>query len=109
MNDDAAYILDMLNMQLYSLEEEMKNDRIRRDKFDKFSYSAWAIQETLDAIHQYGSYHYITVSVIINIMKEQEVAYNKYFNTNPIKQARYGHALWTIDYLLKLTGGFIYE
>lgn len=109
MNDDASYILDLLAMQRDSLKRALLDKRIRREKFDRFSYSAWAIQETLDAVEQYGSYHYITVSVIVNILQNQERDYCRYYEYNNDKQQRYGYALDTISQVLKITGGYLYD
>lgn len=109
MTDDAEYILDLFRVQLNSFAAELVNTNIRRERFDKFSYSSWAIQETVNAISDYEKFGYVSVSVIRSILKEQQRSYEMWYNSNMERHIRYKYALETVEYLLRLTGGYCYE
>lgn len=109
MNDDAMYVIDLLNIQRDVLRKALTDKQIRRDKFDRFSYSAWVIEETLETIAQYGSKQYISVGVIRELLKEQARDYDKYCKSNKDNTIRYQSAVDMTEYLLQLTGGFINE
>ena len=107
MSEDAIYFLDLFKLQLGSLREELLDPRIRPDKFDRFSYSAWAIEETIKAINDIRGY--VSVGLIRYVLHEQMDAYHEYYSNNFKTQERYMHAFDTVEYLFNLTGGYIHE
>lgn len=107
MSNDAIWVMDLFQMQLGAIRTELKDKKIKRDKFDKFSYSSWAICETLRCIGDYTGY--ISVGLIREILKMQLYDYEKYYNDNPEKHLRYKYAAEMIESLLNLTGGYIYD
>lgn len=101
VSKDAMWILDLLQMQIVSLRTEMDNKRIRRDRFDKFTYQDWAITETLLAIGDYSGF--VDACLIKEILRMQLEDYNKYYNSNRDMHIKYKYAAEMIEYLLILT------
>ena len=107
MNNDAKWVIEMFQLQLAVLRKELSNPRIKRDKFDKYSYSSWAIVETLLAIDDYSGY--VTVGLIREILTMQLSDYDSYYRRNPDKHLKYKYAHDMIENLLELVGGWIYD
>ena len=107
MTSDAIYLYDMFRMQYDFFKTGLLDKGLRRDKIDRYSYSSWAIKETLDVIDTLDDL--VTVGVIRNVLREQMTMYDQYYSRNPNNQMRYKHALNAVKYLFKLTGGFVYE
>lgn len=107
MTGDALYLRDMFKMQYDFFKTGMLDKGLRRDKFDRYSYSSWAIKETLDAIDAYCGY--VSVQTLREILREQIGIYDMYYRSNENTQERYKHALNAVKYLYKLTEGYIYE
>ena len=107
MSDDAAWLLDLFKMQLEVLKDEMLDDRMRKDRLDKLSYSSWAISETLLAVDEYSEYGYICVSVIREVLNMQYYDYKSYYERNKERHIRYKYASEIIKNLLNLTEGYV--
>lgn len=107
MTGDALYLFDLFKMQYDFFKTGMLDKGLRRDKFDRYSYSSWAINDTLEAIKAYDGM--VSVSVIREILREQISMYDMYYRANKKTQERYKHALNAVNYLYKLTGGYCYE
>lgn len=107
MSNDALWLIELFKIQSDILKTELSNPRIRREKFDKFSYSAWAISETLLIIGDYSGY--VGVGFIREVLKMQIYDYEKYYNDNQERHIRYMYAADMIQKLLDLTGGYIYD
>lgn len=101
------WLMELLQMQLEALKDALTNVRLRRDRFDKFSYSSWAITETLLAIDDYSGY--VCVGTIREILTMQLHDYKSYYNRNKEKNIKYMYAAEIIEYLLTLTEGYIYD
>lgn len=109
MTNDALYLIDLFSMQRDIIKTDLRDKRIRRDKFDRYSYRAWAIQETLDAIAEYDE-GILSVCVIRNILKYQMEEYDKWYRENKTNNEKFLHAFNIVKELYKLTGGWmIYE
>lgn len=104
MTKNALWIVDLLQMQIASLRIELENKRVHPKKFDKFSYGAWAITETLLAIGDYSGC--VDADIIRDILKMQHEDYTNYYNTNPERHIKYKYALEMIEYLFFLTEGY---
>lgn len=107
MTGDALYLVDLFKMQYDFFKSGMLDKGLRRDKFDRYSYSSWAINDTIEAIKTYDGM--VCVSVIREILREQISIYEMYYRSNEKTQERYKHALNAVNYLYKLTGGYCYE
>lgn len=107
MTSDAMYLIDIFRMQLESLKWQLTDPRIRKERFDKFSYSAWAIQETLDAIDEYDD-GCLTVSVIYNILAFQREEYDRYYRRNKTIHYKYKHARNIASELLNMASEYLY-
>ncbi len=107
MNNDAKWIIEIFQLQLAALRKELSNPKIRRDKFDKYSYSSWAIVETLLAIDDYSGY--VTVGLIREILTLQLLDYESYYNRNKERHIKYKYAHDMIENLLELIGGWNYD
>lgn len=107
MTNDAKWIIEIFQLQIASLRKELTNPRLRPDKFDKYSYSSWAVVETLLAIDDYSGY--ITVGTIKEILDMQLVDYEHYYNSNKELHIKYKYARDMIQNLLELIGGWIYD
>lgn len=107
MSNDAIWLVDLINMELASLKTSMDNPRIKRETFDKFSYSSWAILETLKAIHDYPKY--VDKFVIAEILEVQLDLYIRFSNTGKAGCKKFSYAADMIEELMKLTGGYIYD
>lgn len=107
MTGDALYLTDMFKMQYDFFKSGMLDKNLRRDKFDRYSYSSWAIKETLDAINAWDGY--LCVQTIREILREQIGMYEMFYHANENTQERYKHALNAVKYLYKLTEGYCYE
>ena len=105
MNNDAMWIIEVFQMQLGALRNELENKRLKRDKFDKYSYGAWAITETFLAIDDYSGY--VTVGLIREILQMQLIDYTCYYKNNKERHIRYKYAAEMIENLMELTGGWV--
>ena len=105
MSDDAAWLLDLFKIQLEVLKTEMLDGRMRKDRLDKLSYSAWAINETLLAVNEYSGY--VCVSLIREVLNMQYYDYKSYYERNKERHIRYKYASEIIKNLLNLTEGYI--
>lgn len=109
MSEDALWLVDLFQMQLGSLRGELSDPRIRRDKFDKFSYSAWAITETMLSIDDYSGF--VEASTIREILKMQFHDYTNYYINSRNKELsiKYKYAADMVEYLYTLTEGYVYD
>lgn len=107
MTDNAIWILDLIQMQRLSFRKQMFNERITKQRFDKYSYCSWSLDETIRAIGDYTGY--VTVGIIREILKMQLDDYTKYYNSNTIMHEKYSYAADTIEQVLKLTEGYVYN
>lgn len=107
MSDDAIWLVDLINMELASLRTSMNNPKIKRETFDKLSYSSWAVLETLKAIHDYPKY--IDKFVIAEILEIQLDYYIRFSNREKESCKKFAYAADMIEELMKLTGGYIYD
>lgn len=101
MSDDALWIVDLLEMQIESIRKELKNKRIKLDKFDRLSYGAWAITETLSAISNHSDY--VDTTIIRDILQTQYENYTLYYERNKEVHVKYKYALEMIEYIFLLT------
>jgi len=104
MSDDVLWFIDIFQMQLGSLRVAMADKKVRRDKFDKFSYCSWAITETLLIVNDYSGY--IDINVIREILTMQLEDYMKYSSDVKESNEKYMYAAEMIEQLLKLIGGY---
>lgn len=107
MTSDAFYLYDLFKMQYEFFKKSLTDRGLRRDKIDRYSYSSWAIKDTIDAIDSWDGM--VSVGVIRGILRDQMSMYDRYYNSNPDKQMRYKHALNAVCYLYKLTEGYVYD
>lgn len=107
MSNDALWLIDLFQMQLGCYRSELTNVRIKREKFNKFSYSAWAITETLLAIDSYEGY--VCVGTIREILKMQLHDYMRYSKGRNEIHQNYLYAAEIIEYLLTLTDGYVID
>lgn len=56
MTDDARYLIETFRKQYDMFIELMKDKRLRRDKFDRYSYSSYAIKLLLQDVDECTSY-----------------------------------------------------
>lgn len=102
MTEDALYILDLFHLQIGTIKWELMDKAIRPAKFDAYSFGAWAIQESIDAIKSCDGL--VDRDTILGILEVQRDMYGSYYDNNN-KQKRFKHALDMINYLIKITGG----
>ncbi|MPM43215.1 hypothetical protein SDC9_89888 [bioreactor metagenome] len=105
MSNDALWLIDLFRIQIDCYRDELVNTRIKREKFNRFSYSAWAITETLLAIENYEGY--VCVGTIREILKMQLYDYKKYSKGRSEIHQNYLYAAEVIEYLLTLTDGYV--
>ncbi len=101
MTEDAIYLIDLFHLQLGSIQWELLGKSILPERFNSYSFSAWAIQETLTAVKSYEGL--VTVDVIKDILDVQRDMYGRYYDGKET-QLRFKYAYDTIIYLIKLSG-----
>lgn len=114
MSSDAAYLLELFLHQLQCFQRAMYKKRRTPDKFERLSYGAWAIQETIQAINECE--FYVTVGSIRGILRLQISEYDRYYSTdfdryyndNTPLPKRYEYAKNAVQFLYKLTEGYEY-
>ena len=109
MSEDALWLLDLFRMQLESLKFELTDRRTICERFDKFSYGAWAVEESINAIYNYRDCQYVQARTILEILETQLQFYSEYSSTTKDKNRRFEYACDMVEQLIKLTGGVINE
>lgn len=108
MSSDVMWILDILNLQICSYKNEIStNNQLKRETFEKYSYSSWAISETLKAIADYEGC--VCVGHIREILKMQLSDYTEWHSKDPTKYYKYAYAADIITYMLTLTEGWVID
>ena len=105
MSDDAKCVLELFEIHLEMLEELITDKNVRRDKFDRYSYSITAIRSILDDIHECTSY--IDISLIRQILRLHEEFYASVVDNREKPQRLFVCALNATRYLYSITGGFV--
>ena len=107
MSEEALWLMDLFKMQYVSLKDTMASGKIRRDLFDKMSYSAWAVSESIRAINELNGW--VDEYAIAEILQIQLDHYIRFGSTNKECHKKYIYAADMIEQLIKLTGGSIYD
>ena len=85
----------------------MYSKKIRRDTFDKLSYSAWAVSESIRAINDWNGW--VDEYTIAEILQVQLDHYIRFGSSDKECNKKYIYAADMIEQLMKLTGGSIYD
>ena len=99
--------MDLFQMQYSSLKNTMASERIRRELFDKLSYSAWAVSESIRAINQVTGW--VDEYAIAEILQVQLDHYIRFGSSDKECHKKYIYAADMVEQLIKLTGGSIYD
>ena len=99
--------MDLFRMQYSSLKNTMASERIRRELFDKLSYSAWAVSESIRAINQVTGW--VDEYTIAEILQIQLDHYIRFGSSDKECHKKYIYAADMVEQLIKLTGGSIYD
>ena len=105
MSEDAKHVLELFENHLSMLGEFITDKNVRRDKFDRYSYSITAIRSILDDIHECTSY--IDISLIRQVLRLHEQFYSSVVNNREKPQRLFVCALNATRYLYSITGGFV--
>lgn len=105
MTDDARYLLDTFTKQFDMFKELMKDKMVRRDKFDRYSYSATAISLVISDIKECTSYK--DVALIRQILRLHLDLYEGFIRHAEHKHKAYECALKAIMYLYSLTEVYV--
>jgi len=107
ISDDVIWIMDLVHMQLEVLEKDLNNRQIKRETFDKYSYSSWAIKEFLDGIGvvSYKTNLYTVREILINQMQQ----YLSYYDKDKEYTKKYVYAADMLESLIKIVGGCIHD
>ena len=73
MSEDAKHVLELFENHLSMLKEFTTDKNVRRDKFDRYSYTITAIGSILNDIYECTSY--IDISLIRQILRLHEEFY----------------------------------
>lgn len=109
MTDDASYLMETFERQYLMFIENMKDRRLRRDKFDRYSYSSHAIKLLLNDVRECTSYK--DVSLIRQLIRLHIEMYVTFIN-EAIRYGKEPHLSFTIackamKYLYALTEGYV--
>lgn len=107
MSEDAKQVLELFENHLAMLEKLITDKNVRRDKFDRYSYSITAIRSILSDIYECTSYR--DVSLIRQILRLHEEFYSSVVDNRDNPQRLFVCALNATRYLYSLTGGYIYD
>ena len=99
--------MDLFQMQYGSLKNTMASGRIRRELFDKLSYSAWAVAESIRAINALSGW--IDEYAIAEVLQIQLDHYIRFGSSDKECHKKYIYAADMVEQLIKLTGGSIYD
>lgn len=105
MSDDARYLIDLFEMQYEMFKKSMLDKQLRNDKFDRYSYSATAIELILNDIRECTSYK--DVSLIRQIITLHLEMYDTYLKRSKEAPKRFTYAFKATNYLYSLTGGYL--
>ncbi len=76
MTEDAKYLIDLFTKQYNMFMEGMKDKRLRRDKFDRYSYSSHAIKLLLNDIDECTSYKDVSlIRQLVRLHAEMYVSF----------------------------------
>lgn len=106
MSEDAKQVLELFENHLSMLEELITDKNLRRDKFDRYSYSITAIRSILTDIYECTSY--IDISLIRQILRLYEEFYSGVVDNREKPHRLYVCSLNATRYLYSLTGGYVY-
>lgn len=110
MTSDALYLYDLFKIQREVLVTDLIKGGLNYFKFDKFSFSAWAIKEFIDAVDSLSLIDdMVTVATMREILRMQMTEYSNYYNVDSKKHIRYKYALDMLTDLYKITGGWVYD
>lgn len=109
MTDDASYLMETFERQYLMFIENMKDRRLRRDKFDRYSYSSHAINLLLNDLRECTSYK--DVSLIRQLIRLHMEMYVTFIN-EAIRYGKEPHLSFTVaykamKYFYALTEGYI--
>ena len=107
MSEDAKHVLELFENHLNMLEGFITDKNVRRDKFDRYSYSITAIRSILNDIYECTSY--IDISLIRQILRLHEEFYSSVVDNREKPQHLFVCALNATRYLYSLTGGYVYD
>ena len=107
MSEDAKQVLELFENHLSMLEGFITDKNVRRDKFDRYSYSITAIRSILNDIYECTSYK--DVSLIRQILRLHEEFYSSVVDNREKPQRLFVCALNATRYLYSLTGGYVYD
>ena len=107
LSEEALWLMDLFQMQYSSLKNTMASERIRRELFDKLSYSAWAVSESIRAINQVTGW--VDEYTIAEILQVQLDHYIRFGSSDKECHKKYIYAADMVEQLIKLTGGSIYD
>lgn len=107
LSEEALWLLDLFKMQYNSLKDSMTSKKMRRDTFDKLSYSAWAVSESIRAINQVTGW--VDEYTIAEILQIQLDHYIRFGCSDKECHKKYIYAADMVEQLIKLTGGSIYD
>lgn len=107
MSDDALDLMELFNNIIASSEERMYNKNISNKSFDRLSYGAWAIKETLVQMYEYE--YYVSIGIIYEILKGQQSDYERYYRANKVRNVRYKYALKSVNHLINIIGGYKHD
>lgn len=107
MSEEALWLLDLFKMQYNSLKDSMTSKKIRRETFDKLSYSAWAVSESIQAINDWTGW--VDEYIIAEILQVQLDHYIRFGSSDKECHKKYIYAADMVEQLIKLTGGSIYD
>ena len=107
LSEEALWLLDLFKMQYNSLKDSMTSKKIRRETFDKLSYSAWAVSESIRAINDWTGW--VDEYIIAEILQIQLDHYIRFGCNDKECHKKYIYAADMVEQLIKLTGGSIYD
>lgn len=103
MDEDLRWVVDIIHIQITSLYDAMGNKKVRREDFDRYSYSVFALSETLRAIAD-EDYGMMTCDGIELLVKAQRDLYLAYMESNDGRYHRYTYCYEMMCELLKMIG-----
>ena len=109
LSEEALWIMELLKMQYVSLKDAMASGKIRRELFDKLSYSSWAVSESIRAINEIKGKGWVDEYAIAEILQIQLNHYIRFGSTDKECHKKYIYAADMIEQLILLTGGSAYD
>ena len=109
MSDDAKCVLELFEIHLEMLEDLITDKNVRRDKFDRYSYSSHAINLLLNDLRECTSYK--DVSLIRQLIRLHMEMYVTFIN-DAIRYGKEPHLSFTVaykamKYFYALTEGYV--